>query len=262
MSRGIKCFLFNTDAFGHLLILKRVIIFVLGLFSYNRYNGFNQLKIKGTENIEKLPNKGVLIVSNHQTYFADVFAMFHVIFSAKNGYVNSIQNPMYLLHPKLNLYYIAARETMRKGFLAKIFAYAGAISIKRSWRSSGRNIQGNIDRKDPENIKKALNEGWVITFPQGTTTPFMPGRKGTAIIIKQNKPVVVPVVIDGFRRAYDKKGLVIKKKGVRKSITFKKPLNIDYENYSVEKIMMQIMDSIEQSPKFLRVKPIKNSNKS
>ena len=260
MIREKKRFLFYMDIFGNVLIFKRIIIFIFGLFSYNRYNGFNQLNIKGTENLNDLPNSGVLIVSNHQTYFADVFAMFHVIFSAKNGYVNSIQNPMYLLYPKLNLYYIAARETMRKGILAKIFAYSGAITIKRSWRSAGKNIQRNIDRKDPENIQKALNSGWVITFPQGTTTPFMPGRKGTAMIIKRNKPVVVPVVIDGFRRAYDKKGLIIKKKGVRKSITFKEPLKIDYENDSAEKIMEQIMDSIEQSPRFMKIKPIKKTN--
>ena len=258
MVREKKWLFFKTDVFGHALIFKRIIIFIFGLFSYNRYNGFNQLKIKGTENLNKLPNKGVLIVSNHQTYFADVFAMLHVIFSAKNGYVNSIQNPIYLLYPKLNLYYIAAIETMRKGFLAKVFAYAGAITIKRSWRSAGKNIQRNIDRKDPENIEKALNNGWVITFPQGTTTPFVPGRKGTAVIIKRNNPVVVPVVLDGFRRAYDKKGLVIKKKGVIKSITFKEPLSIDYQNDSSEKIMEQIMDGIEQSPKFLKIKPIKN----
>ena len=32
-----------------------------------------------------------------------------------------------------------------------------------------------------------------------------PLRKGTAHIIKQYKPVVVPIVIDGFRRSFDRK---------------------------------------------------------
>ena len=40
----------------------------------------------------------------------------------------------------------------------------------------------------------------------------MPIRRGTAHIIQQNKPIVVPVVIDGFRRSFDKKGLKMKKK--------------------------------------------------
>ena len=48
------------------------------------------------------------------------------------------------------------------------------------------------------NIKKALDDGWVITFPQGTTTPFKPIRRGTAHIIKTYKPIVVPIVIDGL----------------------------------------------------------------
>ena len=73
-------------------------------------------------------------------------------------------------------------------------------------------------KHDISNIKKALDDGWVITFPQGTTTPFKPIRKGTAHIIKHYKPVVVPIVIDGFRRAFDKKGIRIKKKNILQSM--------------------------------------------
>ena len=61
----------------------------------------------------------------------------------------------------------------------------------------------------------------VITFPQGTTTPFKPIRKGTAHIIKRYKPIVVPIVIDGFRRSFDKKGLRVKKKNVYQSFEIK-----------------------------------------
>ena len=67
---------------------------------------------------------------------------------------------------------------------------------------------------DVSNITTALKDGWVITFPQGTTTPFKPIRRGTAHIIRQNKPIVIPIVIDGFRRSFDKKGLMIKKRGI------------------------------------------------
>ena len=31
-------------------------------------------------------------------------------------------------------------------------------------------------------LEKHLDDGWVITFPQGTTTPFKPIRRGTAIL--------------------------------------------------------------------------------
>ena len=90
--------------------------------------------------------------------------------------------------------------------------------------------------KDISNIGLALDDGWVITFPQGTTTPFKPLRKGTAHIIKQYKPVVVPIVIDGFRRSFDRKGIRIKKRGILQTMEIKKPLKIDYENESIESI--------------------------
>jgi 1-acyl-sn-glycerol-3-phosphate acyltransferase len=100
-----------------------------------------------------------------------------------------------------------------------------------------------------------LDDGWVITFPQGTTTPFRPLRKGTAHIIRRYKPLVVPIVIDGFRRSFDKKGIRIKKRGILQSMEIKTPLKIDYENESVESIIKKIEYAIEQHPSFLKVIP-------
>ncbi|MDR2122291.1 MAG: 1-acyl-sn-glycerol-3-phosphate acyltransferase [Flavobacteriaceae bacterium] len=244
------------DAFGHWFFLKRIVIFVFGSISYNRFNGFNKLRIKGTENLVNLPDTNVLFVSNHQTYFADVFAMYHVFCAVKHGYIDTIKNPVYLLEPKIDLYYVAAKETMNKGMLEKLFALAGAITVKRTWRDSGKNINRLVDLSEIENILKALESGWVITFPQGTTTPWSPGRKGSAKIIKVKKPIVIPVVIDGFRRAFDKKGLLIKKKGVEPKITFKPPLEIDYDNETSAQILAKIMEAIEQDLKFLKVKSV------
>jgi 1-acyl-sn-glycerol-3-phosphate acyltransferase len=115
---------------------------------------------------------------------------------------------------------------------------------------------------DISNIGIALDDGWVITFPQGTTTPFKPIRRGTAHIIKTFKPIVIPIVIDGFRRSFDKKGLSIKKRGVLQSFVIKEPLEIDYENDSVDKIISQIEFSIEQHKSFLKVTPEKEYQKS
>jgi 1-acyl-sn-glycerol-3-phosphate acyltransferase len=89
----------------------------------------------------------------------------------------------------------------------------------------------------------------VITFPQGTTAPFAPGRKGTAHIIKLTRPVVIPVVINGFWRAFDKKGLKFKKKGSLLSVRFKEPLQIDYDASS-EVILDTVMHAIEQSQEY------------
>ena len=99
-------------------------------------------------------------------------------------------------------------------------------------------------------IDHALHNNWLITFPQGTTKPFAPGRKGTAYIIKNNHPIVVPVVINGFWRAFNKTGLVFKKKGSILTVRFKAPLEIDYSQ-PVDNILDQVMDAIEQSKKYM-----------
>lgn len=94
----------------------------------------------------------------------------------------------------------------------------------------------------------------MITFPQGTTKSFKPVRKGTAHIIKQHKPIVVPIVIDGFRRSFDKKGLRLKKKNILQSFIIKEPLEIDYENDTIDEIVEKV-HAIEQHPSFLKVIP-------
>ena len=96
----------------------------------------------------------------------------------------------------------------------------------------------------------------MITFPQGTTRSFKPVRKGTAHIIKQHKPIVVPIVIDGFRRSFDRKGIRMKKKGILQSFIIKEPLKIDYGNDSIEEIVEKIEYAIEQHPSFLKVIPL------
>jgi 1-acyl-sn-glycerol-3-phosphate acyltransferase len=246
---------FKKNPFGHILFIKKWLIRILGLMTHQRYKGFNKLEIDGSEIIRALPDTNVLFVSNHQTYFADVVAMFHVFNASLSGRSDTIKNVGYLWRPKLNIYYVAAAETMRKSLLTKVLAYVGSISIERTWRAGGQDVNRQVKMSDISNIGKALKDGWVITFPQGTTTPWKPLRKGTAHIIKKYKPVVVPVVIDGFRRSFDKKGLFIKKKGILQSMVIKEPLEIDYENDPVDTIIEKLEYAIEQHPSFLKVIP-------
>ncbi|MBW2938248.1 1-acyl-sn-glycerol-3-phosphate acyltransferase [Aureisphaera sp. CAU 1614] len=247
--------LFKKNPFGHILFLKKWLIRILGALTHRRFKGFNQLQIEGSEILKKLPDTNVLFVSNHQTYFADVVAMFHVFNASLSGRDDSIKNIGYLWNPKLNIYFVAARETMQSGLLPKILAYAGSVSIDRTWRAQGKDVNRQVKMSDVSNIEKALDDGWVITFPQGTTTPWKPIRRGTAFIIKQNKPIVVPIVIDGFRRSFDKKGIRIKKRGILQSMEIKEPLDIDYENDSMEAIIEKLEYAIEQHPSFLKVIP-------
>lgn len=247
--------LFKRNPFGHILFLKKWLIRVAGTLTHKRYRGFNKLKIEGSDIIRSLPETNVLFISNHQTYFADVVAMFHVFNAALKGRENNIKNLGYLWNPKLNLYYVAAKETMQEGLLPRILAYAGAITVERTWRAKGQDVKRNVNPNDTENIKLALEDGWVITFPQGTTRSFKPVRKGTAHIIKEHKPIVVPIVIDGFRRSFDRKGLFVKKKGILQTMEIKKPLEIDYDNISVDELVEKIEFAIEQHPSLLKVIP-------
>ncbi|AXO79852.1 1-acyl-sn-glycerol-3-phosphate acyltransferase [Olleya aquimaris] len=249
--------LFKKNPFGHILFVKKWLIRILGVLTHRRYRGFNELQIEGSDIIRDLPDTNVLFISNHQTYFADVIAMFHVFNAALSNRQDTIKNVGYLWNPKLNFYYVAAKETMKSGLIPKIFAYTGSISIERTWRSQGKDVKRQVKMSDISAIKTALDDGWVVTFPQGTTTPFKPIRKGTAHIIKHYKPVVVPIVIDGFRRSFDKKGLRVKKKNVYQSFEIKAPLKIDYENDSIADIVEQIEYAIEQHPSFLKVIPEK-----
>ena len=245
--------LIKRNPFGHILFIKKLLIRYLGVLSHQRYKGFNTLDIEGSEIIKDLPGENVLFVSNHQTYFADVVAMFHVFNASLSGRVDSIKNVGYIWHPKLNIYYVAAAETMKQSLLAKVLAYAGSISIERTWRAEGKDVNRQVKMSDISNIGKALHDGWVITFPEGTTTPWKPIRKGTAHIIKKYKPIVVPVVIVGFRRSFDKKGLRVKKKGILQSIVIKPPMEIDYDNDSIDQIIEKLEYAIEQHPSFLKV---------
>lgn len=249
--------LFKRNPFGHILFIKKWLIRIFGLITHRRYRGFNELQIEGSEIIRNLPDTNVLFISNHQTYFADVVAMFHVFNASLSGRENTIKNVGYIWHPKMNIYYVAAKETIESGWLPRILSYVGAIAVERTWRVKGVDVaeKREVNPNDTENIKIALNDGWVITFPQGTTKSFKPVRKGTAHIIKQHKPIVVPIVIDGFRRSFDKKGLRVKKKGILQSFIIKEPLVIDYDTDSIDEIVEKVEYAIEQHPSFLKVIP-------
>ncbi len=241
--------MFKKDIFGRPVFLREFIIRAAGTATYFNFNLLNKVKIQGAELLKELPKNNVLFVANHQTYFADVLLLYHIFESSLAGFPNTVSVPGFMLCPKSELYYVAADETIKNTKFPAFFQLTGAIRVKRTWREAGKDIKRPLNKKDPTNIARALRRSWVITFPQGTTRPFAPGRKGTAHIIKHYKPVVVPVVLEGTYEAFGKKGLFVKKLGVKMSVRFKTPLNIDYDA-PVEEILAQIMDAIEQSEKY------------
>jgi 1-acyl-sn-glycerol-3-phosphate acyltransferase len=243
-----------TDRLKHVNFVRKIVYAMVGALSYPGLTMMNRLAIAGTEHISNLPRKNVLFVSNHQTYFADVITFLHIFCAVKWRKENKLGIPYYLLNPFTKVYYVAAEETMKGSFISRLFALAGALTVKRTWRSEGKEVKRGLDLGDTNKITRALEDNWVITFPQGTTKPFAPGRKGTAHIIKQTRPIVIPVVINGFWRAFNKKGLTFKKKGSLLSVTFKEPLVIDYDA-PAETILDKVMNAIEQSKEYMMKGP-------
>ena len=84
--------IFKKNPFGHNLYIKKWIIRIFGFLSHRRFKGFNKLNIEGSNILKELPDTNVLFVSNHQTYFADVVAMFHVFNASLSGRDDSIKN--------------------------------------------------------------------------------------------------------------------------------------------------------------------------
>ena len=231
-------------------LIKSLLYFIVGIVTFPGLLIINSIKISGMDILRKLPKKNVLFISNHQTYFADVIVFLHIFCAVKWGKTKGLGIPYYLLNPFTRVYYVAAEQTMQGSWIGRMLTLGGAITVKRTWVPKANEVRKGLDPGDTRKIARALENNWVITFPQGTTKPFAPGRKGTAFIIKHHHPTVVPVVINGFWRAFDKKGIKLKKTGTVLKVTFKEPLVINYDD-STEAILEQLMDSIEQSKKFM-----------
>jgi len=229
----------KKNIFGQTIFLKRLIIGFVGLITHRTFRS-KKFEIKGSKNLFNLPDTNVLFVSNHQTYFYDVIAMLHVFNSSVKGRIDSVKRPKYLINPKTNLYYIASLETMKKSLITKLLTYAGAVLVQRSWRDSGESVSRDIRSEDPNNIKLALEDGWVITFPRGTTDNTKPIRKGTAHIIKSNAPLVVPIKISGFSSVFQRNGLKVINRKKEFSIEIMKPLRNDITHCSIEEITLKL----------------------
>ena len=244
--------MFKQNPFGHFLFLKKWLILIMGCMTHRRYRGFNQSQLVGSEVIRQLPDNNVLFVSNHQTYFADVVAMFHVFNASLSGRIDSIKNIGYLWSPKLNIYFVAAKETMKSGILPRILTHAGSISVERTWREKGVDVKRQVKMSDISNIGIALDDGWVITFPQGTTTPFKPLEKGPHTLLKITNPSLFPLLLTVSGALLTRKEFALRKRGILQMMEIKSPLEIDYNNESVDSIMEKIEYAIEQHPSFLK----------
>lgn len=237
---------FTRDVLGKPVLLKRLIMTSVNLAFYPIFRWRHPLTLHGAEHLKSLPPRGVLFVSNHQTYFTDAIAMHQAFSAALSGRAEVNGPPGYTLRPHTGMFYVAARETMASGWIPRLLASGGAICVDRSWKEGETVVQREVDLTGFSDIGRALSQGWVINFPQGTTRPFAPGRLGVAHIIRAFRPVVVPVVVEGFREAFGKTGLEMWRRGRPVSLRFKPPLELPHDAPPAE-LLSAVMEAIEQS---------------
>ena len=103
----------SWERIKNISLLRKVLYFFIGIVTYPGLVFVNKLRVSGTEHIKGLPKTNVLLVSNHQTYFADVIAMLHILSAVKWGRVNRLGFPIYLLNAFTRVNYVAAEDTMK-----------------------------------------------------------------------------------------------------------------------------------------------------
>jgi 1-acyl-sn-glycerol-3-phosphate acyltransferase len=178
------------------LWIRRAIIATAGLgFTLPYFELFNRLEETGAKGLlDRLPRRGVIFLSNHQTYFTEAIAFYHLVY---------IRHRFPTESPFLR--FSAAEETMKKNLVTEILAKAGGVTFRRSFREGGVEVNRPVDLEGVSRVEDAIRDGWLLHFPTGTTQPEAPIRPGVAQLLHRTKAVAVPMRIDGFR------GLLLKK---------------------------------------------------
>ena len=149
----------------------------------------NDVHVEGDEILPELPRRNVVFLANHQTYFMEALAFFDLVYVR---YQFPLEDPI--------LRFSAAEETMKKNLLTGLMKLAGGVTFKRSFRAEGVDVQRPVDLDGVERVQQAIQEGWLLHFPAGTTRKGAPLRAGVARLLHQTRAVAVPVRVDGFRR--------------------------------------------------------------
>ena len=174
---------FSDRWIRHGLILSFGVGFTLPYFRL-----VNQVQVEGDDLLERLPRTGVVFLSNHQTYFMEAIAFFDIVY-VKHGH--DLEDPY--------MRFSAAEETMKKNLLTALFTKAGGVTFRRSFRDGGKEVNRPVDLEGVARVEEAIEKGWLLHYPAGTTQPGAPLRKGIAQILHRTKAIAVPVRVDGFR---------------------------------------------------------------
>jgi 1-acyl-sn-glycerol-3-phosphate acyltransferase len=148
----------------------------------------NEVQVEGDGLLERLPDRNVVFLSNHQTYFMEALAFFDLVY---------VRHQFPLERPMLR--FSAAEETMKKNVLTALMNLAGGVTLKRSFREAGHDVKRDVDMEGVSRVLEAIRDGWLLHYPAGTTRQGAPLRAGVARLLHDSRAVAVPVRVDGFR---------------------------------------------------------------
>ena len=168
--------------------LRRGLIASLGFgFTFPYFRLLNRVQVEGDGLLARLPRKGVVFLSNHQTYFTEAIAFFDLVY---------VRHQLPLEDPVLR--FSAAEETMKKNLLTTVLTKAGGVTFRRSFREGGVEVKRPVDLDGVARVEEAIRTGWLLHFPAGTTKKGAPLRPGVAQLLHRTRAVAVPVRVDGF----------------------------------------------------------------
>ena len=162
-------------------------VFAAG-FTIPYLNMLNHVQVEGVGRLNSLPKRGVVFLSNHQTYFTEAIAFFDAVYRRRSV---RWEDPF--------LRFAAAEETMRKNLATSVLTTAGAVTFHRSFRHGGVDLRRSVDLEGIGRIEQAIRSGWLLHFPTGTTREGAQIRPGVSRLLHSTQAVAVPVRVDGFR---------------------------------------------------------------
>ena len=169
--------------------LRRGLLASFGVgFTVPYFAILNDVHVEGDEVLKELPRRNVVFLANHQTYFLEAIAFFDLVY---------VRHQLPLESPIVR--FSAAEETMKQNLLTKLMTLAGGVTFKRSFREAGEDVRRAVDMEGVARVEEAIQDGWLLHFPAGTTKKGAPLRGGVTRLLHNTKAVALPVRVDGFR---------------------------------------------------------------
>ena len=223
--------------------LRRGLLASFGVgFTVPYFAILNDVHVEGDEVLKELPRRNVVFLANHQTYFLEAIAFFDLVY---------VRHQMPLESPIVR--FSAAEETMKQNLLTKLMTLVGGVTFKRSFREAGEDVRRAVDLEGVARVEEAIQDGWLLHFPAGTTKKGAPLRGGVTRLLHNTKAVALPLRVEGFRE------LLLHKQVPGKlfkqcSLKIMKPLPLEefyagpYEKAAGTRVLRMLEEAIGDSP--------------